>query len=63
MKPFNFQIIQWKCIPYYRHPLSSAYEARRLVREPSCLVQKVHFWGSRTPPPPHKKKHRSWLRA
>ena len=37
MKPFNFQLIQWKCIPQHRHTLLSAYEARRLVREPSCL--------------------------
>ena len=36
MKPINFQLIQWKRIPLRRHPLLSAYEARHLVREPSC---------------------------
>ena len=39
MKPFNFQLIQWKCFPQHRHPLLSAYEARRLVREPSCYLK------------------------
>ena len=38
MKPFDFQLIQWKCFPQHRHPLLSAYEARRLVREPSCFI-------------------------
>ena len=38
MQPFDFQLIQWKCIPQHRHPLLSAYEARRLIREPSCLL-------------------------
>ena len=28
MKPFDFQLIQWKCVPLHRHPLLSAYEAR-----------------------------------
>ena len=42
MKPFDFQLIQWKCIPSHRHPLLSVYEARRLVQEPSCCV--VHIF-------------------
>ena len=37
MKPSDFQLIQWKLIPEHHHPLLSAYEARHLVREPSCL--------------------------
>ena len=42
MKPFDFQLIKWKYIPKHRHPLLSAYEARRLVREPSCLCNYNH---------------------
>ena len=38
MKPFDFHLIQWKCIPQHRHPLLSAYVARRLVWEPSCML-------------------------
>ena len=41
MKRVDFQLIQWKCIPQHCHPLLSAYEARRLVREPFCLYSNL----------------------